>query len=298
MTMTTNNESNFSDDDLAGLSEEERLAVTEGRDEEETPPIEQEETPPIEQEETPPIEQEEAPPIEQEGSPKAQSHTQPFVPQFNFQADYDAAKFNEAIAELDGNIAKVRADYQDGEIGEADHFQRLSELMGKKNELTTQKAIADYSQQMAQQFNQQSQQQLWQYEQKIFFDQYPLYKTDLVSKSALQGVFADLEAREDSANKTGLELLHEARQIVEQSRFGGQQQEPRQQPVQTSAKVPAMQKNPPPQTLAFTPQADRNSVEKDDFAHLDNMDGIELERALSKMSGDQAERYLRVGMAT
>lgn len=157
---------------------------------------------------------------------------------------------------------------------------------------------------MAAKFNEQSREQLWKYEQNLFFSSNPEYRDDPVLNGALQRIFKTLDTQEN-AGKTGLELLTEAHKQVEASlaaRYGGvkspvaeqQRQETQQQrPQLPKQDKPARDRVNLPRTLSDVPVAEANDTGQSEFAHLDNLSGIEFEKALSRLTPDQQDRYLR-----
>jgi|GEM_PF-2710255 len=159
---------------------------------------------------------------------------------------------------------------------------------------------------MAAKFNEQSAEQLWKYEQNLFFSSNPEYRDDPVLNGALQRVFRSLDTQEN-AGKTGLELLTEAHRQVEASlaaRYGGsgikspgaeQQKQEAQQQKQSLPKhdKSARDRVVLPRTLSDVPVAEANDTGQSEFEHLDNLSGIEFEKALSRLTPDQQDRYLR-----
>lgn len=160
---------------------------------------------------------------------------------------------------------------------------------------------------LAAKFNEQSRDQLWKYEQNLFFNSNPEYRDDPVLNGALQRIFRSLDTQEN-AGKTGLELLTEAHKQVEASlaaRYGGgvktpgaeqgkqQNQAKDQRPQLPKQDKPARDRVNLPRTLSDVPIAEANDTGQGEFAHLDNLSGIEFERALARLTPDQQDRYLR-----
>jgi hypothetical protein len=153
-------------------------------------------------------------------------------------------------------------------------------------------------------FNQQSGEQLWQYEQRLFFNTHPQYRDNAVLNGALSKVFKGLDTQEN-AGRTGFELLNEAREQVESqlsSLFGGKKPESPATPAKKDDAKPipvkdgksALEKVELPRTLATVPVAEQNDTGRDEFAHLDALSGLDFEKALSRLTPDQRDRYERV----
>jgi hypothetical protein len=173
----------FTESDLAGLSPEERAAVTgtddadrEGRQEEVQDDAVHGEAP----------------------SPLAVQH-QPFIPSF----DVDPAQLNKIHARLEALAQHL----QDGDIDLIEYTRQRDPLIVEQTQIA-----------LTQEFNQQSASQLWKHEQGIFFKESPAYREDPVMNGALRAVFKTLDT-EENAHRSGYELLNEAKAIVEE-RFG------------------------------------------------------------------------------
>lgn len=110
----------------------------------------------------------------------------------------------------------------------------------------------------------------WRQEQDQFFHQHPEFRDDPALNGALQRAFRGLDTQEN-AHRTGHELLEEARRQVEES----------------AARVLRERRDYP------TGGPGQGHEGRADFAHLDQLTGTELERALSRLTPQQAEAYLR-----
>ncbi len=286
--------SEFTDDELAGLSEEERKAI----EEENVPGDEPAGDEPADEEpgeETPAGEEMsadgDAPAGEETGSVEgpegepdrpAASTTQPPLPFVQF---LDV----KADADLQAKLEELNKQLEEGDID-------LVEYTRLRDPIILQQVEA----RLAEKFNQQSAEQLWKYEQRIFFGQNRQYREDPAMNGALQAVFKSLDTQEN-AHKTGLELLNEAKDLVEASlakRYGAVgKQESNPAPEKSEAqppkdKKPAIEKAELPRTLANVPPADTNDTGRNEFSHLDKLTGVEYEKAVARLTPDQQARDL------
>lgn len=111
----------------------------------------------------------------------------------------------------------------------------------------------------------------WRHEQEQFFAANPEFQSDPALNGALQQAFKALDTQENS-HKTGAELLDEARRQVEES----------------AARV--LRERGDYSTYGHS---GRGTGGHSDFAYLDRLEGAALETALSKLTTEEAERYLR-----
>ena len=271
----------FTEAELALMTDEERKAVSEDGPEdaealEEEPDGEKEEDGGQQEEQ-----QEEGQPGE-ERQEVAEKPSTSFVP--FFQIGGSDEEIQTKLDELDKQL-------EEGDIDIIQYTKQRDPLIQQRTEAR-----------MAEKFNQQSAAQLWQYEQNLFFSSNPDYRDDPVLNGALQRMFKTLDTQEN-AHKTGFELLTEAKRSVDESlaaRYGGAAArqgssvaEQQQEPKAPKYDKPARERVKLPRTLAEVPIAEANDTGQGEFAHLDNLSDIEFEKALARLTPDQAERYLR-----
>jgi hypothetical protein len=295
----------FTEAELAGLSEEERRAVLEEDDE--TIASAQDEDPEAEESEEPGDEPEaessaadeeegdgdEAAVAAAEGSEEGQEEKaakkeetpkptpsrsqgeKTFVPTYTAD-ETQLESIQNKLLELDQKI-------EDGDIDIVEYTRQRDPLIRQQTKI-----------EMVQVFNEQQSEQLWKHEQTVFFNQYPDYKTDPVMNGALRSVFKQLDTSEN-ASKSGYELLQEAREIVDK-RMGvappASQATANDKASIPRSKTPAREGANIPKTLSGTIPAAENVTAKDEFAHLDKLEGVEYEMALAKLSPEQERRYL------
>ncbi len=111
----------------------------------------------------------------------------------------------------------------------------------------------------------------WRQEQDQFFHQHPEFRDDPALNGALQRAFRGLDTPEN-AHRTGPDLLDEARRQVEDS----------------AARVLRARGDYPSDG-----HSGRDTAGQSDFSTLDRLEGAALEAALSKLTAEEAERYLR-----
>lgn len=111
----------------------------------------------------------------------------------------------------------------------------------------------------------------WRQEQDRFFSQHPEFRDDPALNGALQRAFRELDTPEN-AGKTGLELLTEAQRQIEES----------------AARVLRERSD-----YSTYGRSGGGTAGQSDFAYLDRLEGAALEAALSKLTTEEADRYLR-----
>lgn len=150
--------------------------------------------------------------------------------------------------------------------------------------------------------NNQIQGQLWAAEQATFFKHNKDFSAEKnpVVWGALNQEVIRLAGAPEGAGKSGIELLYLARNNVKTALaavFGITAPAKTETPVPGSDGKPVIPAKPKsdkqgPQTLASVPAADSADVSGDKFASLDKLEGMELERALAKMSAADQEAYI------
>lgn len=288
----------FTAEELAGLSEEERQAILQGEEAEEGNGVDNEDTDadhgeqapvdtpgeaegsedPATPGETPEGDNKEKEQQVADSAPKSEDgqirQPPPFVPTYQVDAEqWDGIQ--RKLAELDQQL-------EEGDIDIVEYTRQRDPLIRQQTQI-----------ELAQQFNAQQAEQLWKHEQSMFFSQNQEYRTDPVLNGALRSVFKQLDT-EENAGKSGYELLLEAKQLVE-TRIGGAAARPQGETKSESLprnRAPARGSTQLPKTLVNTIPADVNSTNQDEFAHLDMLEGLDYERALAKLTPDQERRYL------
>jgi hypothetical protein len=251
------------DEDLAGLSAEERAAL----EEEDTTEVAEVTEDPVDA--APEAQAAEAPAAAatEVTEDDADDYDEPFIAQY--QAD-PVEGYTEKLTELDTL-------FENGEVTLKDYNAQREALL--KQQLKAEIAHEQKSQAASQR---------WQWEIDRFMEDNSGYQQDPIMYAALDAAIKNLANKPENADKNGRWFLSEAHKAV-QSRFG--------KPAQTQA--PASQKpgrNDVPRTLSTLPAADVNDAGGSEFAHIEALFNkgkvVEAERLLSKMTPDQQSRYL------
>ena len=278
----------FTEEEMAGLSDEERAAIMDEEGEAQDLPgdeggnDDQDGDSPGETEgedsgggDTDLPEAASSPQQDREGAPQI-----PFVPVL----PVDTSRLDDISSQLE----TLNQQLSDGDLDLVEYTKLRDPLIREQTQI-----------ELTQHFNEQQQALLWKHEQTMFFSKNEDYRTDPVLNGALRAAFKQIDT-EENANKSGYDLLLEAKAQVEK-RFGGggkastpsdkkpqagSQQAPRRTtPARDDASIP--------QTLAETIPAAENPTSSDEFSHLDNLTGLEFEQALAKLPKELEERYLR-----
>lgn len=206
-----------------------------------------------------------------------------FVPRF--QAE-DLSDLSTKMAEINEAKRALGQQYQDGDIDWSEFETKRDELDEKALDLREAKSQSDMMAKLAAQ----TEAQHWQWEQDRFFAQKAnaVYKDDELAYVALDHTIKRLAADEANNGKPMAWFIEEADRQV-RSRFY-----PKQEPV-VETKAKAAQKTRPkmPPNLGDMPPADlQDTGNPDEFAKLDKLSGMDLEKAISKLTPEQQERYL------
>lgn len=211
--------------------------------------------------------------------PQAQDATT----RYKFDAPEDAAA---QIEQIETDLKALGSKLDEGEIELKDYHSQLIELTDKRADIKAEVKQA----QMAESMNEQAAQQSWAMAQQEFFRENSEYSDSPVKNAALDAAVRELAQSDDSANQSFSWLLHEAKNKVEAA-FG----KPQTANQNESPPKPAKQKTAAidiPPTLGGLPASGANDTGKGDFDYLDNLDGMELESALNKLSSAQVSAYL------
>jgi hypothetical protein len=232
----------------------------------------------------------------EEGAADDQLLTDSFRPQLaarEIPEDLDArvTANTEAIEALDKSL-------EEGDIDYAAHAKANRELVGEMTDLRALQRESEFTSAN----NEMSQQQHWEWEVERFVEENDQFKSPVIY-GALRGALEDLYATEENAGNSYRWFLREAAKGVNEA-FN------LNKPVAvadtadadaadlTKAKdldkavEDAAPVGKPPVTLANVPAATGNEEQRDPFAKLDDMEGMELEEELAKMSKADMNKYL------
>jgi hypothetical protein len=196
----------------------------------------------------------------------------------------------ERMSALDGELdvlgKKLAADEIDLDV----YHAQLIKLSRERTAIETQMAIADY----ARQAQAASAEQAWVSAQSEFLEANPGYRDSPIRYGALDVAVRQVAQAPESAGKSFSWMLSEAKRQVEAD-FGAATPAA---PARAAPTAKASRRAPSsidiPQTLGAVPMAASNGTDKDPFAQLDSLSGLELERAIAKLSTDQQQAYLGV----
>ena len=281
----------YKDADLSGLSDEERAALL-GEESEETDAATEEPTAEAEVEETATTEDE--PKAEEaaaeesaedadedaedaddgqdavaEDKEQATDEKDPFVPKYKLdEVEQEAAEnLEKALAELD-------AKFEEGELSATDYRKALAEI---NNPVLIEQA----KRAAMEEITRQNTEQLWQRQQDEFFGLYPDYRESAIKFAGMQAALSDLYSEEANAGKSGTWFLREAKTAVDRE-MGITPQ---------AADAPAPAPKPElPKSLASVPKADAEGT-GDKYSALDQLEGLELEKAIARMSESELEAF-------
>lgn len=270
--------------ELEGLSDEERAALED--EEVDQAPVADVDEPEDDEEDDEPeaIEAAEDEPEEAEDEPEpvAQAADPLFTPVYQAPAVDDYAGRMAQIAEASREIA---AGYEAGDFDLEEYQTRQRKL----TEMEWSLREANLKASLAAEQQQQSLAQRWQWEQDRFFSAEPnrAYKEDPIVGAAFSTAVQALAANAAHDAKPMSWFLEEADRIT-RAKFRVGPETPPDNVRQIRGKRPAA-----PPTLAGIPSAAiPESGDPDEFSRLDRLGGMELERALAKMSDAEAHRYL------
>lgn len=207
-------------------------------------------------------------------------------PAAEFQPEFKATVpdgLDEKIAALDTRADEVMDRFKGGEIEMPEFIKLTREIDNERLQLTLAQKQAEWAKSQ----NADARAQRWAWEQERFFAQEKadIYKDPIVM-AALDASVKQLAADPANAKKPSGFFLEEAdRQVRQRFSLGG-----------TAAAAPAKQAPPDlsrlPKTLASLPAAEMSETGNDEFAYLDKLEGIALEQALRKLTPEQEARYL------
>lgn len=210
---------------------------------------------------------------------------QEFVPAFAVPA---VADFEGKMAALAAREVALREQLAAGDLDIAAYDAEKTAIIEGRADLRSEQRFASFAAEQ----NEQNQKARWQWEQSRFFEQdsSTVYK-DPILFAALDASIKALAHQPENANKSSSWFLTQADSAVRKL-FGG---------LGVPAQAPAAPAKPPlsllqniPATLAAVPAAALPETGGgDEFAKLERLSGMDLERQLARMAPDEVTRYLR-----
>lgn len=210
----------------------------------------------------------------------------------------DLQAISEQLTSLRTAVDELESAYDSGdsELTFAEYKAKLRELNDAILDLNAERAEV----QAVQKMNAAYQQQWWTNEIRSFKREAAREGVDYDADPKLAAEW-DKAVRylgndPDNADKDASWFLREGHEMVKaRFRIGGQAP---QSPASKLSKVDEALANrrqragDPPRTLANLPQAGVETEGQGEFSHLEKLSGLDLEKALARMSPDQQERYL------
>lgn len=212
----------------------------------------------------------------------------PFQPRFTAELPADYADQVQALVDKEAELA---AKFKDGEM-EADAFiAEQQAIAAKRGELSSLKTKADTFGDM----NEQSAAQEWQWSINRFFKQVKAsdgidYVADAAKNADLDAFVKVLAANPAHVDKDYDWFLSEAHKRT-LALHGVVKKAPSKPDDKIPPRKPSVENLPA--NLAEVPGGDGPGDVADEFADIDKLEGMEFERALTKMPKETRERYLQ-----
>lgn len=200
--------------------------------------------------------------------------------------------FDSKMADIETKRADLSKKLSDGDIELTEFLQENNKLSSEETELRVKKATADQAEQHNK--NVQEQRQQWEVERwkavnKEFFSrpENSIYK-DPASAKQIDNAVKLLAADPDNADKPGEWFLQEADKMarallgVKSTPQLKKQEKPRS----------GIKPSDIPPSLSSLPAAESNETGASEFDYLSKLEGMDLERAVASMPKDKYERYL------
>lgn len=213
-----------------------------------------------------------------------------FVPTFNAPAVED---FDAKIATLVAEETALREKLSNGDIDISNYDAEKTRIIEARADLRADQRLADFAAQQ----NESNNKARWQWEQERFFEQdtSAIYKDPLLFAALDAAVKAAAHIPENSKRSSGWFLAQadiQVRKLFNPAAPAGAAAPAASVP--TTGKPAITLVKPGPTTLASLPSAELPETGGgDEFARLEKLTGMALERQLSRMTPDEVDRYLR-----
>lgn len=210
---------------------------------------------------------------------------QEFVPAFAVPA---VADFEGKMAALAAREVVLREQLAAGDLDIAAYDAEKTAIIEGRADLRSEQRFASFAAEQ----NEQNQKARWQWEQSRFFEQdsSTVYK-DPILFAALDASIKALAHQPENANKSSSWFLTQADSAVRKL-FGGLGA-PAQAPAAPAKPPPSLLQNIPTTLAAVPAAALPETGGGDEFAKLERLSGMDLERQLARMAPDEVTRYLR-----
>lgn len=259
----------YTEAELAKLSDEERAAIAAGSDDEEKLHGELVEVPDIKAEK-PDTAIKEPDPDTVVDQITGADDKDAFIPRYTAQVDGD----------YDTKMDALATKFEDGEL-------TLPEYVKQSNDLVREKTKSE----IASEHSNQAATQRWEWEITRFMEDHADYSKDPMLWAALDAAISIENGIKENASKSDAAILRMAHARV-MEKFGDKVEvKPDVKPVaRAKPNLAAV-----PKTLANLPSAELSDTGQDEFAYLDKLEGMDYEKALVKLTDSQKEKYLKAG---
>lgn len=214
----------------------------------------------------------------------------PFIPAYKAEAPAD---FDDRIKEINTQEAALKTQFREGTLDFDEYEDKRGELILQREELNRQRTKAEVSTEM----QAQTQDQLWQRSVNSALNRYAAetggidYRKDTAKAGDLDLFVKSLAQKPENADKSMDWFLDEANKRVK-ALHGLEAPKPTD-----PAADPVARRKPPieavPKSLAQVPGSDGPGDVDGEFANLDRLEGDQLEAAIAKMTPAQRERFAR-----
>lgn len=188
---------------------------------------------------------------------------------------------------IDDQINSLGQQFEDGELDFRQYHQKLNELNNEKlsvrDEITSHRTREEVRQQ-------ENARQFENAKTRFFSTEgNDIFAKNEIAATALATAFRRVNADPANANMDYFARMQAAKDAVVESGFFGAPKDT-ETPKNKADKTRDGKKRDIPQTLGDMPAAESN--EGGQFKHLDDLEGLELEDALARMSPEDEKRYL------
>lgn len=217
-----------------------------------------------------------------------------FAPNYRYQL---VEGIEDKLKAFTDQLAELRQKHKDGEIGFDEYDEQKDALLEERTKLQTQHERAVDERETFKLTVEQE----WQRDSRRFIRTHKEYADDVLF-GALDAQITKIANDPATSTKSNAWILNQAHERVMKAFGRTPAPAPAPAPLPASSREAVKQavdarkpKAAVPRTLADVPAADKAETSGDDgeFAHLDNLTGMDLERELARMPKDQQDRYLR-----
>jgi hypothetical protein len=216
---------------------------------------------------------------------------QPFIPQYSAELPADAAEKIKALKDEESESFKK---LMDGEITSEDYKAVRERVEAETDDLKTKVLTASIFSQANAQAAEQAARAEWSKAETQAFATFKTEGIDYKAKPALLAAYNTnlkaLGADPKNENRDAAWFLTEANRLTKEDLGFVSLANTAKKPVPTTPNRVDPREIPP--TLRNVPIAATGAVNADEFAHMRNLDGLELERAHARLTNDQRDRWM------